>query len=65
MRTQYGPPGRFVRAVDAAIARRIGQPYPPVLTLCDGDGTGPCALPTGHVERAGSPHIPAPWRVKS
>ena len=58
------PPSRLSRALDAAIARRNRNPYPPALRLCAGDGSTPCALPAGHADRTGSAHVPAPWRVR-
>lgn len=52
----YGPETRLARAPDAAIARhnREHPPTPPG-PLC---GVNGCPLPSGHVERAGSDHLP-------
>lgn len=62
MTTQHRGRGPFSRALDAAIRRNSQLPLPPALTLCNGDGETLCALPVGHVDRAGTEHVPAPWR---
>ena len=65
MTTQHRSPvdrGPFGRALANAIRRNSKLPLPLALTLCSGDGETPCALPVGHFERAGTEHVPAPWR---
>lgn len=51
----YGHPGKFAAAVDRAIAADNKRPRPPLPPLCGIDG---CPLPAGHLERAGTPHLP-------
>ena len=48
-------PGPFNRALDAAVRRAASAPVPPAPPLC---GEGGCPLPAGHVERAGTAHLP-------